>query len=215
VTGPSRADPGRIVEAGYDRIAQRYLEWSGLRPSAVRQYWLSRALDLIPAGSEVLELGCGAGLPMTKALADGRRVTGVDISAVQVELARRHVPEATFIHADMTELRFSPASFDAVVAFYCLTHVPRDAMPALLARIRSWLRPSGVFLATMGADSSPDEVEDDWLGVPMFFSHFGARRNRRLVAEAGLVIDESRIQDEPEDRHAARFLWVVAHAPPA
>ena len=215
MTTPRRPDPVRIVEAGYDRIAQRYLEWSGLRPSPVRQHWLGRALDLIPTGSEVLELGCGAGLPMTKALADGRRVTGVDISAVQIDLARRHVPEATFIHADMTQLKFPPASFDAVVAFYCLTHVPRDAMPALLARIRSWLRPSGVFVATMGADPSPDEVEDDWLGVPMFFSHFGARRNRRLVAEAGLVIDEARIQDEPEDRYSARFLWVAAHAPSA
>jgi cyclopropane fatty-acyl-phospholipid synthase-like methyltransferase len=115
----------------------------------------------------------------------------------------------------MTELRYPPESFDAIVAFYCLTHVPRDSMPALLGRIRSWLRPSGVFVATMGADSSPDEIEDDWLGVPMFFSHFGARRNRRLVTEAGLVIDETRVQDEPEDRNSARFLWVVAHAPPA
>jgi SAM-dependent methyltransferase len=214
VTGASGADPKRIVEAGYDRIAQRYLEWSGLRPSSVRRRWLRRALELIPAGSEMLELGCGAGLPMTKALAEGRSVTGVDISAAQVELARRHVPEATFLRADMTELRFPPASFDAVVAFYCLTHVPRDAMPALLAHIRSWLRPGGVFVATMGADDSPDEVDDDWLGVPMFFSHFGARRNRRLVAEAGLVVDDARIQEEPEDRYAARFLWVVAHAPP-
>ena len=215
MTGPDRRDPKRTVEAGYDRIAQRYLEWSPLRPSPVRLEWLQRACDRIPPGSEVLELGCGAGLPMTKALAEGRRVTGVDLSAVQLDLARRHVPEATFVHSDMTELRFRPASFDAVVAFYSLIHVPRDEMAALLGRIRSWLRPGGVFVATMGADDTPDDIDADWLGVPMFFSHFGPRRNRRLVQEAGLEIDETRIEVEPEDRHAARFLWVVAHAPPA
>jgi hypothetical protein len=62
----------------------------------------------------------------------------------------------------------------------------------------------------MGADASPDEVEEDWLGVPMFFSHFGARRNRRLVEDAGLIVEEARIRVEPEDRHDARFLWIVA-----
>ncbi|MEX2011604.1 MAG: class I SAM-dependent methyltransferase [Chloroflexota bacterium] len=208
-------DPKRLVAAGYDAMAQRYLEWSGLRPSAVRLHYLQRAVDLIPLGADVLELGCGAGIPMTRALAAERRVTGVDISAVQVELARRNVPAATILQADMTTLELPPASFDAVVAFYSLTHVPRDEQPELLRRIRGWLRPGGVFLGSMGADSSPDEVEDDWLGVPMFFSHFGARRNRRLVEEAGLDVEEAKIRIEPEDRHDARFLWIVARAPRA
>ena len=91
--------------------------------------------------------------------------------------------------------------------------MPRDEQPALLRRIREWLRPGGVFLATMGADASADEVEDDWLGAPMFFSHYGARRNRALVREAGLIVEESRIEVEPEDRHAVRFLWIVGRAP--
>jgi SAM-dependent methyltransferase len=209
------SDPKRIVAAGYDEMAQRYLEWSALRPSATRLHYLERAIELIPLGADVLELGCGAGVPMTRALAAGRHVTAVDISAAQVALARRNVPAATFLQADMTSLEFPPASFDAVVAFYSLTHVPRDEQPALLRRIRGWLRPGGVFLASMGADASPDEVEDDWLGVPMFFSHFGARRNRRLVVEAGLVVEEAEIRSEPEDRHDARFLWIVARAPAA
>ena len=206
-------DPKRLVAAGYDVIAPAYLEWSALRPSPVRLHYLQRAVDLIPPGADVLELGCGAGIPMTRALAAERQVTGVDISAAQVELARRNVPAATFLQTDMTALDFPPASFDAVVAFYSLTHVPRDEQPDLLRRIRGWLRPGGIFLGSMGADESPDEIEDDWLGVPMFFSHFGARRNRRLVEDAGLVVEEARIRVEPEDRHDARFLWIVARAP--
>jgi SAM-dependent methyltransferase len=212
--GPRR-DPKGVVAAGYDKIAQRYLEWSALRPSAVRLHYLERAAQLIPPGAAVLELGCGAGLPMTRGLAADHRVTGVDISATQIEMARRNVPAATFIQADMTALDFPPASFEAVVAFYSLTHVPRDEQPALVRSIRGWLRPGGLFLASMGADASPDDVEEDWLGVPMFFSHFGARRNRRMVEEAGLTVEEARIEIEPEDRHDARFLWIVARAPSA
>jgi len=202
-----------VVARGYDEVAQRYLEWSPLRPSAARLAYLRRACDLIPAGATVLELGCGAGVPMTAALAEGRRVTGVDISATQVELARRNVPAATFLQADMTALAFEPESFDAVVAFYSLTHVPRDDVPPLLSRIRDWLRPGGMFLASFGVEDDPGTIEEDWLGVDMYFSHFSAKKNRRLVAEAGLVVDSAEVLVEPEDRCDARFLWVVAHRP--
>jgi len=206
-------DPKRIVAEGYDAISERYLAWSDLRPSPTRLRYLGLALELIPAGSDVLELGCGAGIPMTAALAEGRTVTGIDISATQIAAARRNVPAATFKQADMTALEFEPASFDAVVAFYALTHVPRDEQGDLLGRIRRWLRPGGLFLASMGADDEPGDIEADWLGVDMYFSHFGAKANRRLVERAGLVIERAEIAVEPEDRHDARFLWVVARAP--
>jgi SAM-dependent methyltransferase len=206
-------DPKRIVAAGYDIVAERYLEWSGKRPSGPRLRWLSKALELIPPGADVLELGCGAGIPMTAALAERRRVTGVDISATQIELARRNVPAATFFQADMTTLDFPAANFDAVVAFYSLTHVPRDEQGPLLERIARWLRPGGVFVASMGAGDDPGDVEHDWLGVDMYFSHFGAKQNRRLVERAGLKVEEAEIDAEPEDRHDARFLWIVARAP--
>jgi SAM-dependent methyltransferase len=206
-------DPKRIVADGYDAIAERYLAWSDLRPSPTRLHYLALALERIPPGSDVLELGCGAGIPMTVALADGRTLTGVDISATQLEMARRNVPNATFFHADMTTLAFEPASFDAVVAFYSLTHVPREEQTDLIGRIRRWLRPGGLFLAAMGADDEPGDVEADWLGVDMYFSHFGARANRRLLERSGLVLELADIAVEPEDRHDARFLWVVARAP--
>jgi SAM-dependent methyltransferase len=206
-------DPKRIVADGYDTMAERYLAWSDLKPSPTRLRYLALALELIPPGSDVLDLGCGAGIPMTAALAEGRAVTGVDLSSTQLAMARRNVPGATFLQADMTALTFEPASFDAVVAFYSLTHVPRDEQAELLGHIRSWLRPGGIFLASMGADDEPGDVEPDWLGVDMYFSHFGARANRRLVESAGLVVERSELAIEPEDRHDARFLWIVARAP--
>jgi SAM-dependent methyltransferase len=206
-------DPKRIVAEGYDTIAERYLAWSDLRPSATRLRYLALARERIPPSSDVLELGCGAGIPMTAALAEGRTITGVDISTTQLEMARSNVPTATFLQADMTTLAFAAGSFDAVVAFYSLSHVPRDEQVELIVRIRSWLRPGGVFLASFGADDEPGDVEADWLGVDMYFSHFGAKANRRLVERAGLVVERSEIALEPGDRHGARFFWVVARAP--
>ncbi len=206
-------DPKRVVADGYDAIAERYFEWSDASPSPTRLAWLERAMRRIPQGSDVLDLGCGAGIPMTRALAAGRRVTGVDLSARQIELARRNVPEATFIHADMTTLRLPPDSLDAVVAFYSLTHLPQAESPVVLASIFRWLRPGGVFLGSMGAYEAPDEIEADWLGIPMFFGHPGAKRNRAMVRRTGFVLETAVVEVEPEDRHDALFLWVVAHKP--
>jgi cyclopropane fatty-acyl-phospholipid synthase-like methyltransferase len=207
------ARPQAVVAAGYDRIADRYLEWSALRPSAARRRALALADRLIPPGSDVLELGCGAGLPMTATLARGRHLVGVDISAEQLRRARANVPSATFVQADIVSLERPATSVDAVVAFYALTHVPRDEHAALFRRIRGWLRPGGVFIASLGVEDDPGGIEADWLGVDMYFSQFSARVNRRLVVEAGFELERAEVVDEPEDRHGARFLWIVARAP--
>ena len=205
--------PQDIVAAGYDQVAERYLAWSPGRPSGARQRILELADATIPRGTDVLELGCGAGVPMTARLAEGRRLTGVDGSTTQLALARRHVPGATFLQADITTLDRPPASCDAVVAFYVLTHVPREELAPLLGRIRGWLRPGGIFLASFGVEDDPGTIEPDWLGVPMYFSHFSARVNRRLVDAAGFTIEWSEVLREPEDRFDARFLWILARAP--
>jgi hypothetical protein len=64
-------DPKRLVLAGYDDIADAYLERFGV--STVRQKWLSRLRESLPAGGgSVLDLGCGAGIPVARDLAEGK-----------------------------------------------------------------------------------------------------------------------------------------------
>src|SRR2546429_8118440 len=108
-------DPKEIVARGYDAIALRYAEWAG-RVNSPALEWLRELDSRLPDGADVLELGCGRGVPGTRELARRHRVTGVDISAAQIELARHHVPEASFVRADAIELDIAPGSVDAVVA---------------------------------------------------------------------------------------------------
>ena len=205
--------PKRIVAEGYDAVAERYLTWAAKIPDASRSRYTQALLDGLPAGARVLELGCGAGMPTTLALAECFTVTGVDLSARQIELARQAVPGATFIQSDMTALDFPPASFDGVAAFFSLIHVPREEHAALLARIADWLRPGGLLVATMGARDTPGEVEDNWLGAPMYFSHWDAATNRRLVEKAGLRILRATEETADEDGAPITFLWILAEKP--
>jgi cyclopropane fatty-acyl-phospholipid synthase-like methyltransferase len=205
-------DPKRLVARGYDRIALRYAAWNVEGNPAMR---FVRDLDRrLRAPAHVLELGCGRGVPVTRELAKRHRVTGVDISAAQIELARHHVPEASFIHADYTELEIAPRSFDAIVAILTLTHVPREEHPELLARIGDWLRDGAYLLATFGTADDPGTVEPDWLGAPMFFSSFDAETNRGLLRDAGLRLEVDELVQQDEDEHGrVTFLWVLAQKP--
>ena len=135
----------------------------------------------------MLELGCGAGEPCTRMLAERFEVTGVDISAEQLSRARRRIPKARFVRADLTALELEPESYDAVVAIYVLNHVPRELLDGLLRRVAGWLVRGGYFFASFGtADES--EWTGDWLGTTMFFSSWDSSTNRRLLGEAGFEL---------------------------
>lgn len=200
----------RIVAEGYDRAAERHAAWAQGTRVDERARYTALILDRLPEGAAVLELGCGNGIPVARALAERFAVTGVDLSARHVEMARRNVPNATFLQGDMTALDFAPASFGAITAFYSIIHVPREEHPGLLRNIARWLRPGGLFVAAMGYRSTEDAYEQDWLGVPMYFSHFDSVTNQRLVTEAGLDLLAANEETADEDGAPVTFLWVVA-----
>jgi SAM-dependent methyltransferase len=202
-----------LVARGYDAAADRYLAWPGGRE--IRERYLRKLVDLVPKGGSVLDLGCGAGVPVASRLARKASVLGVDISPRQIELARENVPAALFRQGDMVAMKFPREMFDAVCAFYSITHVPREEHALLLRRIATWLRPGGTFLASLGVGSTLDAVEADWLGVPMFFSHFDAATNSTLIRQAGLVPFHEEIVEHDEHDRSIRFLWVIARKPSA
>jgi ubiquinone/menaquinone biosynthesis C-methylase UbiE len=204
--------PKDIVARGYDHIAERYAAWSQTVRVEERERYTQVLSDRLPSGADVLDLGCGAGLT-TGRLAERFVVTGVDISERQIQLARRNVPLATFVQADMTTLAFPPATFDAVAAFYSITHVPCEEHSALLRNIATWLRPGGLLVASLAAGPWTGSTVDDWLGTPMYFSHRDGETSMRLVREAGLEILSARDETANEDGDPVTFLWIVAQKP--
>ncbi len=200
-----------IVAAGYDAITQSYLDLvSSMGGSGVREKYLAVIDELVPAGSRILELGCGAGTPMTRALAERYRVAALDISSNQLALAHTIAPAANCMRGDMTLLPMRDGSCAAVAAFYSPTHVPRDEHPSLLTEIRRVLRPQGITVLTMGSADNPDGYDDNWLGAPMFWSHFDGDTNVALVRDAGFEIISEADELEHEYGVPVRFRWIVA-----
>lgn len=206
-------DPKRIVEDGFDHIAERHAAWATRTRTEERARYLALLLRAVPPGARVLELGSGTAGLVTQELASRFRLTGVDLSARSIELARRVAPGAEFIHGDMTRVELPPGRFHAVAAFYSIIHVPRAEHAPLFAKVASWLCPGGLFVATLGAIDDEVGFEVDWLGTPMFWSGHDADTGRGLVEAAGLVIDQATIETADEDGDAVSFLWVVARRP--
>jgi SAM-dependent methyltransferase len=199
----------RIVQAGYDELGPKFTAWANTIVDDPRQRFLEAFAARLPKGANVLDLGCGPGMPSTRMLAERFHVLGIDISAEQLRLARENVPRARFVEADLTSFDGPPGSFSGISAFYSITHVPREQHADLFGRIGALLEPGGLFVASLGAEGS-DDWSGEWLGVEMFFSSFDANTNRRLLREAGfgLLQDEAISIQEPEG--LATFLWVLA-----
>ncbi len=198
-----------LVRGGYNQCANDYHESRSAEPGPELDILLDRLAD----DASVLDIGCGAGVPVTRALSKRCGVTGVDISEAMIELARANVPSGRFIHGDVMSLEFEPAAFDAATAFYSIFHIPREEHQTLFERVHRWLRPGGYLLCTLTYRGEPAYTEDDFFGVTMHWSNYGLFEYRRILANAGFDLLNSgeaghgfdqRIQN-PSERHPIVF----------
>ncbi len=208
---PSGHNPKRIVAEGYDRIAAEYLHWRERTAKEPITAYLDRVTEGLASGARVLDLGCGAGVPYTAYLSERFDAVGVDISRGQLALARRLVPRATFLLADMSSLAFKPASFDGIVALYSIIHVPKEEHEPLLLRLYDFLRPGRRLLAVLGAQAWEGR-ESDWLvpGVEMYWSHYGPYDYVSMAERVGLRVLATGVEPDPID---GAHLFLLAEKP--
>ena len=149
----------------------------------------------------VLDLGCGCGVPICQELAQLCRVTGVDISPVQIERARKLVPDATFERGDMSAVCFPDASFAAIVSLFAIIHLPAQEHRPLFDRLFTWLRPRGYLLASLGHRAWTG-YEENWYGAPMFWSHPDELTSLEWVYDAGFdVLWQEFLPEGPSGGH--------------
>jgi SAM-dependent methyltransferase len=209
--------PAGEFSATYDALAPRFDEWSVQVEPDVRAEWAAKVDRYIRASEHVVELGCGTGVPVARLLSARYTYTGVDTSEGMLVRARKNVSaHATLMHADMHSVGFEPGSLAGVVAFYSISHTPRELHAPLLGRIASWLRLDGVFVGNLHYFDDPDDFEENWLGAgPMRWSGFDGATNRRLLVDAGFGIVECEpiAQTEPEGTKICP-MWFVARREP-
>jgi SAM-dependent methyltransferase len=125
--------------ARYDGWADWYDEFNAPFAVANREQFL----DIVGAGhGRCLDLGCGSGHYLDALTSTGRSVTGVDLSADQLRLARRH--GRPLVRADASRLPFASGAFGIVVGMWMSTDV--DDFAGVLREVHRVLEPGGTFV---------------------------------------------------------------------
>ena len=172
----------------YDHIGEHYDEAFPHKEVQVKS--TLGLIDRLAPGATVLDVGCGTGVPTTRRLTDaGLSVTGVDISPVMLDIARRNVPEAEFVHRDIVDLDPAEGTYDAVVAYFALLHLPRALIPRALSVLHSLIAPGGWLTLSM-VEADVDDLPIPFLGHHVRVTGYFRDDLRALLTGAGFVIEE-------------------------
>ncbi len=131
----------------YDRVARAY---SRSRDRTLyERKWLDRMLSHAP-GRQILDLGCGTGVPIARYLGDRRvQVTGVDGAATMVELFQTNLPQFEVHHLDMRGLDLGK-TFDAIIAWNSFFHLSPEDQRAMFPVFAAHAQTRAVLLFTAG-----------------------------------------------------------------
>jgi ubiquinone/menaquinone biosynthesis C-methylase UbiE len=200
-------DYKETVKAGYNKIARQYLVERTRDSEDIRL--LDDLVAQLPKRAKVLDAGCGAGVPVAQILSDRFELTGVDFSEAQIELAQKNVSSAQFVCQDMTKLDFPDDTFDAIVSYYAIIHIPREEHRSLFVNFQRMLKRDGFALLCLGAESLVDDIDENYLGTRMYWSHFDADTYLEMLKVIGFKLVWSRIVRD-ETCEGGGHLFVLA-----
>jgi 2-polyprenyl-3-methyl-5-hydroxy-6-metoxy-1,4-benzoquinol methylase len=185
----------KILEDGYDKIAESYNE--GRKSKKEINYKYFDALSkYFPKLGKLLDLGCGGGVPASSYFYEkGFDITGVDISSEMIKLAQQNIPNGKFFASDMLECSFPAEEFDVIISTFAIIHIPQHKQKELFEKIFNWLKKDGVAYLVLGYNNIEEDINENWRGVKMYWSHFGADEYKKILNGIGFKIIWEQVEE--------------------
>ena len=181
------------VAASYDQIAERWLDLSTYGFAQIE-----RAVTFVKRNGVALDVGCGAGRCFDLLARHGLATDGIDSSPAMIALARHRHPTARLFHADICRWELLPQSYDLIVAWDSVWHVPLDRQEAVLTKLCRGLSDGGVLVFSTGGTDVPEEKRDSCMGPPMYHATLGIPKTLHVLSEAGCVCRHLEYDQYPE-----------------
>jgi 2-polyprenyl-3-methyl-5-hydroxy-6-metoxy-1,4-benzoquinol methylase len=149
----------------------------------------ARAIERFVPKGKVLDVGCGRGILPALMRERGWDAQGLEFSEAAAHHARNELGLPVFV-GDFIESSYAEASFDAVVLWHVLEHVPDPV--ATLAKAHRLLRSGGLLVIAV---PNVESLQARWTGrhwfhldVPRHYHHFGLRVLIRMLRSNGFGI---------------------------
>lgn len=168
--------------------------------------------------SSILDAGCGEGATLARfaelAAPDPPALTGISLSQSQIDIAARHLPQATWLLGDMlADPRLRDGEFDAVVAIQSTEYIGAANLATFMAKAASWLAPQGSLLVVAGSWAVPPSAAD---AIVKLFQHLSAAKPA-LTGDYDQAAEEAGLRrlGELDLAPAAMRYWRVCRDSPA
>lgn len=150
--------------------------------------FIEKICEQLKPKDEVLDLGCGSGYPIADFfLTKQFQVTGVDGAHAMIAIAQTKYPQATWIHAEMTQLDLNK-KFSVIIAWDSFFHLTMSKQEQMFPIFKKHLRAQGYLLFTSGPKEG--ETIGDMNGQALYHASLSPEQYRRLLKDNGFTIEE-------------------------
>jgi SAM-dependent methyltransferase len=170
----------------YERTAGAWDEVRRGEPTHKERPHLETFAAGLPHGATVLDIGCGAGVPVARDLiAAGFAVTGIDSSPALISRCRERFADADWQVADMRALDLG-RRFDGLLAWHSFFHLRADDQRAMFPIFAAHAAPGALLMFTSGP--SAGIAMGEWQGEPLFHDSLAQEEYRALLAGNGFDV---------------------------
>ena len=175
------SDPKTLIKYSYNQLALKNLPCR-----YIFKDWkhIDKLLQNLPPGANILDIGCGDGMPISQYIVGKSfNLTGIDLSEKQIELAKNNIPQGNFLTMDMENITLPEKSFDALVIFNSLFHVPREYHQHLIKKFNSLLKNGGYLMMTLGLIEH-ESIDEEYEDIKLFKSQWGKEKNVQILIDS-------------------------------
>ena len=176
----------------YNRIAE---DWH--QDHQKDDWWIEgtdKFISFLGKGNLVLDVGCAGGIKSKYLIKNGMDVVGIDFSGKMIEIAKREVPDGTFIVKDLADVETLDYMLDGIFMQAVLLHIPKAKAKEAIRKMANKLKKGGYFYIAVKAQKpgrAEEEVsveEDYGYRYERFFSFFSLEEIKNHMKESGLDI---------------------------
>ncbi|MBL8017304.1 MAG: class I SAM-dependent methyltransferase [Ignavibacteria bacterium] len=150
-------------------------------------------------GKRALDFGCGTGRSVRFLKNLGFEVTGIDISANMVSIAKELDPEGEYHHKDLRSFaEMETGKYDLITGVFTFDNIPgKDERISLLNAMKGMLSEKGTILLV---DSTPEIYMNEWLSFST--ADYPENRNAKSGEKVKIVM-----KDVEDKRPVEDIIW--------